>query len=105
MTKVIYQHPLAYLIGLEGIALWRAFSGEYDHDFTTDRFAEVRALLDSAARADRRHRPAVGEAHAGRQLRLHASLEPVPARRELTARRPLYSQSPGGKICDSRHVL
>jgi ubiquinone/menaquinone biosynthesis C-methylase UbiE len=45
---LIYQHPLAYLLGLEGIALLRAFAGEYDRDFTTARLAEVRALLDSA---------------------------------------------------------
>jgi hypothetical protein len=44
---VIYQHPLAYLLGLEGIALLRAFAGEYDRDFTTARLDEVRALLDS----------------------------------------------------------
>ena len=44
---VIYQHPLAYLLGLEGIALLRAFAGEYDRDFTTARLAEIRALLDS----------------------------------------------------------
>jgi SAM-dependent methyltransferase len=43
---VIYQHPLAYLLGLEGIALLRAFAGEYDRDFTMARLAEVRALLD-----------------------------------------------------------
>jgi SAM-dependent methyltransferase len=43
---VIYQHPLAYLLGLEGIALLRAFSGEYDHDFTRARFEDVRKLLD-----------------------------------------------------------
>jgi ubiquinone/menaquinone biosynthesis C-methylase UbiE len=43
----IYQHPLAYLLGLEGIALLHAFAGEYDRDFTTARLAEVRALLDS----------------------------------------------------------
>jgi len=43
----IYQHPLAYLLGLEGIALLRAFAGEYDRDFTMARFAEIRALLDS----------------------------------------------------------
>jgi SAM-dependent methyltransferase len=46
---VIYQHPLAYLLGLEGIALLRAFSGEYDSEFTITRFREIRALLDSAA--------------------------------------------------------
>jgi ubiquinone/menaquinone biosynthesis C-methylase UbiE len=45
---VIYQHPLAYLLGVEGIALLRAFSGVYDRDFTVARFREIRALLDSA---------------------------------------------------------
>lgn len=44
---LIYQDPLAYLLGLEGIALLHAFAGEYDRDFTTARLAEVRALLDS----------------------------------------------------------
>jgi ubiquinone/menaquinone biosynthesis C-methylase UbiE len=45
---VIYQHPLAYLLGLEGIALLRAFSGMYDREFTVARFREIQALLDSA---------------------------------------------------------
>jgi SAM-dependent methyltransferase len=45
---VIYQHPLAYLLGLQGRALLRAFAGEFDRDFTMARFAEVRALLDAA---------------------------------------------------------
>jgi ubiquinone/menaquinone biosynthesis C-methylase UbiE len=45
---VIYQHPLAYLLGLEGIALLRAFSGVYDREFTLARLAEVQALLESA---------------------------------------------------------
>jgi ubiquinone/menaquinone biosynthesis C-methylase UbiE len=44
---VIYQHPLAYLLGLEGIALLRAFSGGYDRDFTVARLREIQALLDS----------------------------------------------------------
>jgi len=44
---VVYQHPLAYLLGLEGTALLRAFVGEYDRDFTMARLAEIRALLDS----------------------------------------------------------
>jgi ubiquinone/menaquinone biosynthesis C-methylase UbiE len=47
---VIYQHPLAYLLGLEGAALMRAFNGEYDRAFTEARLAEVRTLLDSAER-------------------------------------------------------
>ena len=45
---MIYQHPLAYLLGLEGVALLRGFSGAYDRDFTVDRFREIRTLLDSA---------------------------------------------------------
>jgi len=46
-ARVIYQHPLAYLLGLEGTALLRAFSGVYDRDFTSARLREIRALLDS----------------------------------------------------------
>jgi hypothetical protein len=46
-APVICQHPLAYLLGLEGIALLRAFSGVYDRDFTTDRLREIRTPLDS----------------------------------------------------------
>jgi SAM-dependent methyltransferase len=42
---MVYVHPLAYLVGLEGVALLRAFAGEYDRDFTEARLAEVRALL------------------------------------------------------------
>jgi hypothetical protein len=49
-VAVIYQHPLAYLIGLEGVALLRVFAGEYDRDFTTARLAEMQALLDRPAR-------------------------------------------------------
>jgi hypothetical protein len=37
---VIYQHPLAYLLGLEGVALLRAFDGEYGREFTEARLAE-----------------------------------------------------------------
>ena len=49
---MIYQHPLAYLLGLEGIALLRAFSGVYDRDFTLARFREIQTLLDSAELGD-----------------------------------------------------
>jgi ubiquinone/menaquinone biosynthesis C-methylase UbiE len=45
---VIYQDPLAYVLGLEGVALLRAFNGEYGQDFTEARLAEIRTLLDSA---------------------------------------------------------
>ena len=45
---IIYQHPLAYLLGLEGVALMRAFAGEHDRVFTEARLADVRRLLDTA---------------------------------------------------------
>ena len=44
----IYQHPLAYLVALEGVALAHAFAGEYDREFTLSRLHEIRSLLDSA---------------------------------------------------------
>jgi SAM-dependent methyltransferase len=46
--SMVYLHPLAYLVGVEGVALLRAFAGEYDRDFTEARLAEVRALLGSS---------------------------------------------------------
>jgi SAM-dependent methyltransferase len=45
-AAVIYEHPLAYLLGLEGVALLRAFTGEFDREFVEARLAEVRELLD-----------------------------------------------------------
>src|SRR5262249_39437505 len=50
--SMIYQNALAYLLGLEGAALLRAFGGEYDRDFTEARLAEVRSLLDPASGLD-----------------------------------------------------
>ena len=41
----IYQHPLAYLIGLEGVALLRCFAGEGDAAATEARLGEVAQLL------------------------------------------------------------
>lgn len=42
----IYQHPLAYLIGLEGLALLRGWAGDFDRHFVLERIEEVRRLLD-----------------------------------------------------------
>ncbi|GAA0932355.1 class I SAM-dependent methyltransferase [Pseudonocardia zijingensis] len=42
---MIHEHPLAYLLGVEGIALLRGFTGEYYRDFVEARLDEVRALL------------------------------------------------------------
>jgi SAM-dependent methyltransferase len=46
---MIHKHPLAYLLGLEGIALLRAWAGEYDRAFVQARLAEDRRLLDNEA--------------------------------------------------------
>ncbi|PPK69744.1 class I SAM-dependent methyltransferase [Actinokineospora auranticolor] len=41
-----YEHPLAYLLGIEGLALLRGFTGDHDREFTEARIAEIRRLLD-----------------------------------------------------------
>jgi SAM-dependent methyltransferase len=47
---VIYQHPLAYLLGLQGMALLQAYAGDHDEAFTRARIDEVRTLLDTMDR-------------------------------------------------------
>lgn len=47
-----YEHPLAYLVGIEGLALLRGFAGELDREFVDARLAEVRRLLDDESLAD-----------------------------------------------------
>src|SRR5258708_13616976 len=42
----MYQDPLAYLLGLEGIALLDGWAGDHDRAFTDARLAEIRRLLD-----------------------------------------------------------
>lgn len=49
--RMIYQHPLAYLLGLEGIALLRAWAGEFDQEFVDRRLADIRRLLAAEALA------------------------------------------------------
>jgi SAM-dependent methyltransferase len=46
---VTYQHPLHYLLGLEGAALLRAYAGEYDRGFAEERIASIRRLLAEPA--------------------------------------------------------
>jgi hypothetical protein len=48
---VIYQQPMAYLLGLEGIALLRAWAGDFDKEFVDRRLAEIRRLLATEALA------------------------------------------------------
>jgi ubiquinone/menaquinone biosynthesis C-methylase UbiE len=50
---MIYQDPLAYLLGLEGIALLDAWAGDHDRAFTEARLAEIRRLLDDGRLRDR----------------------------------------------------
>lgn len=45
MRRVLHQDPLGFLLGLQGIGLMRAFSGQFDEAFTERRLAEVRLLL------------------------------------------------------------
>jgi len=41
----MYQHPLAYLLGVEGVALLRGWAGEFDKEFVGARLDEIRRLL------------------------------------------------------------
>lgn len=52
MHRVIYQHPLAYLLGLEGVALLQGWAGDYDREFVQARLAEVRRLLNDETLAN-----------------------------------------------------
>ena len=52
LDDVIYQHPLAYLIGLEGLALLRGWVGDFDEAFVRNRLDEVRRLLDDERLAE-----------------------------------------------------
>ena len=49
---MIYEHPLAYVLALEGMALMRSFTGEHDRAFVEARLAEIRRLLDDETLAD-----------------------------------------------------
>ncbi|MEV8632433.1 class I SAM-dependent methyltransferase [Streptosporangium sp. NPDC051023] len=49
---MIYEHPLAYVLGLEGIALMRSYIGEHDRAFIEARLAEIRKFLDDDSLAD-----------------------------------------------------
>jgi ubiquinone/menaquinone biosynthesis C-methylase UbiE len=53
VAPVTYEHPLAYLLGIEGIALLRSFTGEgaSDREFVEARIAEIRRLLDDESLA------------------------------------------------------
>jgi ubiquinone/menaquinone biosynthesis C-methylase UbiE len=82
MPKPVYQDPLAYLLGLEGLALLRAFSGEYGREFTLARLDEVRQLLDSA-----------GELGDG------VEAEPMATAEGYAAWAPVYDE-PGNQLLD-----
>ncbi|SEQ87045.1 Methyltransferase domain-containing protein [Lentzea xinjiangensis] len=49
---MIYEDPRAYLLGLEGLALLRAFTGEFDRDFVEARIEEIRRVLDDETLAN-----------------------------------------------------
>ena len=42
-----YQHPLHYLLGVEGVALLKTWSGDHGPEFGAARVAEIRRLLDA----------------------------------------------------------
>ena len=81
-APVIDQHPLEYLLALEGIALLRSFAGEYDREFNLARLREIRGLLDS-----------VDELGEG------AVVEPMPTTEGYASWAPSYDE-PGNQLID-----
>jgi len=49
---VIYQHPLAYLIGIEGLALLHGWAGDVDREYVLARLDEVRRFVNDPGLAD-----------------------------------------------------
>jgi SAM-dependent methyltransferase len=43
--SMIYENPLAYILGLHGVALLRSFAGDHDREFVERRLDEVRQLV------------------------------------------------------------
>ncbi|WP_405142767.1 class I SAM-dependent methyltransferase [Sphaerisporangium sp. NBC_01403] len=56
-----YRHPLAYLLGYEGLALHRAYAGEFDAAFAETRLAEVREMIAAWDRGELGAGDEVGE--------------------------------------------
>ena len=56
-----YRHPLAFLLGHEGLALHRAYAGEFDARFVDARLDEVRAMLSAWDRGELGDSDHVGE--------------------------------------------
>ncbi|SNT36446.1 Methyltransferase domain-containing protein [Asanoa hainanensis] len=56
-----YRHPAAFLLGMEGLALLRAFAGEFDAAFVQDRLTETRDILAAAECGDLGPADEVGE--------------------------------------------
>jgi ubiquinone/menaquinone biosynthesis C-methylase UbiE len=80
--RIVYQHPLAYLLGLEGIALLHAFAGDYDRDFTMARLNEIRRLLD-----------------AGEELGDGVTVAPIPTTEGYGSWAEFYDE-PGNQLID-----
>lgn len=61
LAGMAYRHPLATLLGYEGLALHRAYAGEFDAAFVETRLAEVRAILAAWDRGELGQSDQVGE--------------------------------------------
>ena len=61
VAGMAYRHPLGFLLGYEGLALLRAWAGEFDATFVEHRLAEVRTMLAAWERGELGHSDQVGE--------------------------------------------
>jgi hypothetical protein len=102
---VVFEHLLAYLLGIEGIALLRGHIGERDREFVEARLAEARALLTDERLVERIE---IGRAstvecydgggdlrHAQRAVRLRRAAGPALRRWVTRSTRRRATASPG----------
>ena len=85
-----YLSPLGYLLGLQGAALLRGFAdGFADEEFVTNRIAEIRALLDNPALADRGTTATPGTIDAAEVYRNWAATYDRPGNRLFEIEEPI----------------
>ena len=99
------RHPLAFLIGLEGHALLRAYAGEFDAAFVEDRLAEVRTILAAWDRGELGQGDQIGEIDIVAGYRLWSKTYDEPGNPLLAVDEPLVreilAKLPSGRALDA----
>jgi SAM-dependent methyltransferase len=100
-----YRRPAAFLLGMEGLALHRAFAGEFDAAFVAARLAEVRAILAADERGSLGTGDHVGETDTVAGYRIWARTYDEPGNPLIGVEEPvvrdLLAGLPPGRAVDA----